>query len=79
MHRTTVMLETELYRAVKRKAVDEGQPMRRLMERALKAYLGMGYRPPKPPQLKFGVYRAKVRGSLRRAELYDEYLSHKVR
>lgn len=78
MHRTTIMLDTELYRAVKRKAIDEGQPMRRLVEQALKAYLGAKSEHVKTPRLKFGVYRANVRGSLRREELYDEYLSHKV-
>lgn len=78
MHRTTIMLDTELYRAVKRKAVDEGQPMRRVVEEALKAYLGAKRQHVKTQRLKFGVYRARVRGTLSRRELYEDYLTHKV-
>ena len=57
MHRTTVMLDEEVYRAVKRKAVDRGRPMRALVEEAIRAYLGLGRQPKpgKPPR--FGVYK----------------------
>ena len=79
MHRTTVMLDEELYRAVKRKAIDRGRPMRLLVEEALRTYLGLVVKRPKAQQPRFGVYRARVRGSLSRQAIYDEYLERKAR
>ena len=74
MHRTTFMLDDELYRQVKRKAVDRGRPMRVLVEEAIRAYLGLGVKPRHGKVPKFGVYKMKVIGSLRRQDLYDEHL-----
>ena len=76
MHRTTFMLDEELYRQVKRKAVDRGRPMRVLVEEAIRAYLGLGARPRtgKPP--KFDVYPSRVVGTLSRKEIYA-YLGEK--
>lgn len=71
MHRTTVMLEDGLYREIKRKAVDEDRPMRRLVEDALRAYVGLKRSrwPERSPT--FGVYRFRVKGDLRRRTIYD--------
>lgn len=79
MHRTTVMLDEELYRAVKRKAVDRGRPMRVLVEEAIRTYLGLGAKPKHGALPKFGVYKAKVIGSLRREDIYEDYIRNKVR
>ena len=79
MHRTTVMLDEELYRAVKRKAVDRGQPMRALMEEALRTHLGLVEKRPKTRPPKFGVYKARVVGPCSRKEIYEEYLARKFR
>ena len=70
MHRTTVLMDEELYRAVKRSAVDHGRPMRTLVEEALRRYLGLqGHRAHKTP-LRFGIYPARVKGTCSRQELY---------
>jgi len=79
MHRTTLMLDEELYRAVKRTAVDRGRPMRALVEEALRTYLGLGAKPKPGSVPKFGVYKAKVTGSLRREDIYKDYIRNKVR
>ncbi len=76
MRRTTIILDEELYRQVKRKAVDHGQPMRLLIENALKAYLGIEKSVTKKAP-RFGVYRASVKGTLSRRDLYG-YLGDKV-
>lgn len=79
MHRTTVILDEELYRAVKRKAVDRGQPMRALMEEALRTHLGLVENRSKIHLPKFGVYKAHVVGPWSRKEIYEEYLARKFR
>lgn len=78
MHRTTFMLDEALYRQVKHAAVDRGRPMRTLVEEAIRAYLGLPQKSGqgKPPT--FGVYKARVVGSLRRADIYKEHLRHKM-
>ena len=78
MRRTTMALDDELYRRIKREAVDRGRPMRRLVEEALRAYLGAPLRGGQVPVPKFGVYQARVRGSLSRREIYDEHLAQKM-
>jgi hypothetical protein len=73
MHRTTFMLDEKLYRAVKRKAVDRGKPMRVLLEEALRAYLGLtDEREGKSKWPQFGVYDIEVKGDLRRETIYGE-------
>ncbi|MBI2885194.1 MAG: ribbon-helix-helix protein, CopG family [Candidatus Omnitrophica bacterium] len=78
MHRTTVDLDDQLYRAVKRKAVDQGQSMRTVMEEALRTYLGMILGSRRRPQPKFGVYDVRIRSSLRREDIYAERLRQKI-
>lgn len=78
MRRTTMDLDDDLYRRIKRAAVDRGRPMRRLVEEALRAYLKVPLRSGQVPEPKFGVYRARVRGSLSRREIYDEHLAKKI-
>ena len=78
MHRTTFMLDDELYRQVKRKAVDRGRPMRVLVEEAIRAYLGLGAKPRQSKAPKFGLYNIKVIGSLRRQDIYEEHLRRKM-
>ena len=80
MRRTTVVLDEELYRRAKKTAVDQRQSFKRLLESALVSYLSkpLIISPKKKKSPKFGVYRATVRGSLRREDLYDEFLRHKV-
>ena len=77
MHRTTLMLHDELYREVKRKAIDRGRPMRALVEEAIRAYLGLGGKPPVGKLPKFGVYKMKIVGSLRREDIYRDHLRQK--
>jgi len=72
------MLDDELYREVKRKAVDRGRPMRTLVEEALRRYLGLSPNRAKSSRPKFGVYRVAVKGSLSRQDIYDEYVRRKV-
>ena len=79
MQRTTLILDEEVYRAVKRKAVDRGRSMRALVEEALRAYLGLSKVGPKAPRPKFRVFQARVLGSLTREEIYKEHLDRKFR
>jgi len=79
MHRTTVMLDDELFRAVKRKAVDRGRPMRALVEEALRRYLGVVGGRAALTRPKFRVFQARVLGSLRREDIYAEHIAHKYR
>ena len=72
MQRTTFMLDEELYRQVKRKAVDRGKPMRMLVEEALRMYLGLAARRPMGRKPSFGVYRFRVKGDLRRKTIYAD-------
>ncbi len=78
MHRTTMVLDEALYREVKRKAVDRGRPVRALVDEALRAYLGLDAKPRRDQAPKFGVYKMKVIGSLRREDIYGEHLRRKV-
>jgi metal-responsive CopG/Arc/MetJ family transcriptional regulator len=72
MHRTTVILQDEVYREVKRKAIDRGRPMRALVEEALRAYLGLARKRGNPRHPRFGVYRFRVKGDLRRETIYGD-------
>ena len=78
MHRTTIMLDETLYRHIKRTAVDRGRSMRMLVEDALRKQFGFSRRPPKGKVPSFGVYNARIVGSLRRADIYEEHLKHKM-
>ena len=78
MRRTTLILDDDLYRAVKRKAVDRGRPMRVLVEEALRTYLGLRAEPKRGTVPKFGVYKARITGDLRRGDIYTDYLRKKV-
>jgi Arc/MetJ family transcription regulator len=72
MHRTTVMLDDDLYREVKRKAIDRARPMRTLVEEALRTYLGLPRGPAKARRPKFGVYHFRIKGDLRRETIYRD-------
>ena len=77
MRRTTLVLDEELYRAVKRKAVDRGRPVRALLEEALRMYLGLSKKPGvRSPA--FEEYLSRVAGPLRRSDIYGGRLSRKV-
>lgn len=78
MSRTSLELDDQLLRHLKRKAVDRGRPMRALVEEAIRAYLGLGSKLKLSQRPKFGVYNARVIGSLRRADIYEEHLRHKL-
>lgn len=76
MYRTTLVLDDELHRQLKRTAVDRRRPMRALVEEAIRVYLGLGRKPKQGKVPKFGVYPSHVIGSLSRQEIYA-YLSEK--
>lgn len=78
MYRTTLVLDDELHRQLKRTAVDRRRPMRALVEEAIRAYLGGGQKSPMSKAPQFGVYNARIIGSLRRADIYKEHLRHKL-
>ncbi|MBI4597466.1 MAG: hypothetical protein HY737_03595 [Candidatus Omnitrophica bacterium] len=70
MYRTTLVLDDELHRQLKRTAVDRRRPMRVLVADAIRAYYGFGLKPKPSPTPKFGVYRFKVKGNLSRKDIY---------
>ena len=73
--RTTIVLEKELYRQAKRLALEQDTTLKEVVEQALRAYL-RGDQPgaQKSRRGRFGVYAGKVRGSLRRENLYRDIL-----
>ncbi len=77
MHRTTLILEEDLYRQVKREAVDRGRPMRVLVEEALRRYLGLERRQAPVRLPKFGIYQSHVRRRFNRDDIYG-HLKEKV-
>ncbi len=73
--RTTIVLEKELYRQAKRLALEQDKTLKDIVEQALRAYLrGDQQRGQKHRAGRFGVYAGKVRGSLRRENLYRDIL-----
>jgi metal-responsive CopG/Arc/MetJ family transcriptional regulator len=73
--RTTIVLEKELYRQVKRLALDQDKTLKEIIEQALRSYL-RGDHPTgqRSRTERFGVYAGKVRGSLRRENIYRDIL-----
>ncbi len=73
--RTTIVLEKGLYRQAKRLALEQDKTLKEIVEQALRAYLrGDQQRRQKNRGGRFGVYAGKVRGSLRRENLYRDIL-----
>ena len=80
MHRTTIDLNDDLYRAARKFAIDREKTLKELIQEALQQYLfraGMGARARTTDRMP-GVYRATVKGTLSRGDLYEDYLAHKV-
>jgi hypothetical protein len=73
--RTTIVLEKELYRQAKRVALEQEKTLKEIVEEALRSYL-RGDRPsgPRNREGRFGVYAGKVRGRLRRENIYRDIL-----
>ncbi len=73
--RTTIVLEKELYRQIKRLALDQDMTLKEIVETAIRAYLrGDHERAQRSRGGRFGVYTGKVRGSLRRENIYRDIL-----
>ena len=73
--RTTIVLERELYRQAKRLALEQDKTLKEIVEQALRAYLrGDQQKGQKTREGGFGVYAGKVRGSLRRENIYRDSL-----
>lgn len=73
--RTTIVLEKELYKQVKRLALEQDMTLKEIVEKAIRAYLrGDHERTQRSRGGRFGVYAGKVRGSLRREDIYRDIL-----
>jgi hypothetical protein len=73
--RTTIMLEKELYRQIKRLALEQDKTVKEIIEQALRSYLrGDHQTGQKDRKRRFGVYPGKVRGNLRRENIYRDIL-----
>ena len=71
--RTTVVLDEELYRQVKRRAVDLDRPIREIVQEALRLFCqGRAAVPPRGRLPNFGAYRFHVKGRLTRSEIYRD-------
>ena len=75
-HRTTVVLDEELYRQVKRRAVDLDRPIQEIVQEALRRFCqgrstAVSVRRRMP---RFGAYRSRIKGSLSRSEIYRDRL-----
>jgi len=73
--RTTVALDEELYRQVKRKAIDLDRPIREIVQEALRLFCqGQQAASTHNKMPRFGAYRSRIKGSLSRAEIYRDRL-----
>lgn len=73
VRRTTIALDENLYRQVKRMAVDLGRPMRELVQEAIRLFCEGRLFQQKPQRMPhFGAFRCKIRGGLRRADIYED-------
>jgi len=71
--RTTVALDEELYRQVKRRAVDLDRPIREIVQEALRLFCqGRPAAPARRKMPNFGAYRFRVKGGLNRSEIYRD-------
>lgn len=70
--RTTIVLEKELYRQVKRLALEQDKTVKEIVELALRAYLRGDDQRQRSKKGRFGVYAGKARRSLRREDIYQD-------
>ena len=71
--RTTVVLEEGLYRQVKQLAVDQDKTLREVIQKALQMFCqGRLFARRRIRMPRFGAYRFRVKGSLRRADIYED-------
>lgn len=70
--RTTIVLEKELYRQVKRLALEQDKTLKEIVELALRAYLRGDDQRQNNKTARFGVYAGKARRSLRREDIYQD-------
>lgn len=66
--RTTLDLDDRLLRAAKRRAVDDGEPLTRVIERALRVYLN----PPRPSGKRFRLNLLIKKGRARPGVDWDD-------
>jgi len=59
--RTTLDLDDRLIRAAKKRAVDDGEPLTRVIERALRVYLNPPRAASRPFRLKLLIKKGRVR------------------
>lgn len=74
LRRTTVALDEELYRQVKRRAVDLDRPIREIVQEALRRFC-QGRSSATSAQHRmphFGAYRSRIKGGLSRSEIYRD-------
>ncbi|MEK7765415.1 MAG: hypothetical protein AAB368_04175 [bacterium] len=72
--RTTLILDEDLYRQVKRLAVDRDTRLKDVVREALVTYLAGGAAEPKPAAPRHRTWRLDIQGSLSRRELYRDYM-----
>lgn len=71
--RTTIVLDEELYRQVKRRAIDLDRPIREIVQEALQLFCrGRPTISARRRMPNFGAYRFRVKGSLNRSEIYRD-------
>lgn len=74
MHRTTMMMDDGLYRMARKTAFDQNRTFKDVMHEALQQYLvhrgRLSLRKSRDPMP--GVYRATVKGTLSRREIYED-------
>lgn len=71
--RTTLVLDEDLYRQVKRLAVDRDTRLKDVVREALVTYLAGGAAP-KPAAPRHRTWRGGLRRPFDRGDLYEEYL-----
>lgn len=71
--RTTIALDERLYRQVKRTAVDQDKTIREIVREALELFCQGRLAARQHPRMpRFGAYRFRIKGSLRRADIYED-------
>lgn len=75
--RTTLKIEEDVLKAAKRKALEEDKTLQEIVNEAVRGYLGVKTVSRKVTIEELTAYPIKVKGAIKRAEIYGQYLDRK--
>lgn len=73
IRRTTVALDEGIYRQVKQAALTQDRSIREIVQEALRLFCEGRFLPSRVARRpRFGAYRFRIKGALRRADIYED-------